>query len=168
MNKKISALPVAPSPLNRTAPLPTVIGGITVQTNANDICGLYQVKIPISAAAVATISTTPIVAITAPGVGYAIRPIAVSCRIIFNTIVYNTNIDLSIYNPTSNNTIFSILNALNANVNRHKIGTLDDPNFAADTQIMENDSLNITCPSGDPISGNSDIIVYITYEILAL
>lgn len=166
--KKISQLSVATSPLARLAPIPTVQAGVTVRTNAADVSGLYIVKIAIPSAAVLTIGSTPILAIAAPGVGYAVRIVSTTARNNFNTTAYiGSNLEAKTQTATRPQFTFAyILGSSLANI---EVGVLQDFTSTASTQIIENKGIYITTFSGaDPTLGDSDIDVYLTYEIIAL
>lgn len=167
-NKKISALPVGTQPLARTAPIPTVQSGVTVKVHAEDVAGIYQSKVSIASADVLTLGSIPVLGIAAPGVGYAIRVIAMSVNNPFNTTPYSAE-NLSLITDTATRLQFIVYYILSAIVAMHEIGVLQDINSASGTQIIENKDVYISTFSGsDPTGGDSDLDVYFTYEIIAL
>lgn len=164
----IDSLPAIPAPLTGTENLAITQAGATYRIQSSELNMVKRVKVSIPSAAVLTLNSVPVFAIAAPGVGYAIRIVAFCVRTIFGSVPYATNVDLSVYNLTANNTQGYCVGALNATVDSIRNGNIELAGFATDTQIMENDDIYISNPAGDPTAGDSDIDVYIDYEIIKL
>lgn len=164
----IDLLPAIPAPLIGTENLAITQAGTTYKIQSSELNMTKRVKVSIPSAAVLTLNSVPVFAIAAPGIGYAIKILGWCVSTVFGSAAYTTNLDLSVYNPTANGTQGSFVNALNASVSSIRSGVIDFTNFATDVIIMENDDIYISCPSGDPIAGDSDIDVYLDYEIIKL
>lgn len=165
---KISALPAITPPLAGTEVLPIVQGGITKKVTVDQLSKVHTVKVTIPSAQVLTIYSVPVVAIASPGAGYFIKVTSCSCKLIFNSVAYTTGLDLQVSTNTANNTEWLITGALNGTLTANKMGIAQSAIFASDTQLISNQSVIIQGASGaDPLLGNSNIVVYITYEIVA-
>ena len=57
-------------------------------------------------------------------------------------------------------------NALNATVSRISVSAQQGTSAAADTQLISNKAVYLTSGGVNPLLGNSDIIIYLTYRII--
>lgn len=123
----------------------------------------------IPTAQVLTLNGTPLEVVAAPGTGKAIEVISASFKLTFNSVAYATNTDLELITDTA--TIAQVKTgsgAINGTVTQHiKFGEVPSPT-ATDTQIIENKSLKVQVPTGNPTAGNSGIKVYVFYRIITL
>lgn len=166
--EKISALATAPAPINGNELAVIVQSGTTYKTTVSSLNNSKHVKISIPSAQVLTINYIPVVAIASPGAGFFIKVTSCSCKLIFNSVAYTTALDLQVSTNTANNSGWLIVGALNGTVTANKMGVVSSAIFASDTQLISNQAILIEGASGtDPLLGNSDIIIYITYEIVA-
>lgn len=126
-------------------------------------------ELSIPTASVLTLNGTPLEIVAAPGAGYAIQLVAASFKLTYNSIAYATNTDLQLIADTA--TIAQVKTssgAINGTVTQHIIlGEVPSPG-TTDTQIIENKSLKVQVPTGNPTAGNSDIKVYVLYRIITV
>lgn len=133
----------------------------------NDIENTVFLKtsITIPRASVLTLNSTPIVAIPAPGEGFALQVIAAIVRIAsYGGTPYGTNTLLELIADTLINTQATDSDTLAANSSQ--IGVMGIS--AGGNIIIENKALLVKVANGNPTAGNSDIIIYLTYRLLTL
>lgn len=164
----IDSLPAIPAPLTGTENLAITQAGVTYRIQSSELNMVKRVKVSIPSAAVLTLNSVPVVAVVAPGIGYAINVISLLVSTIFGSVPYTTHLDIDVTTDTANNVQGQIVNGLNASVDSIRRGNLELAGFASDTQIIENKDLLILVNTGDPLAGDSDIDVYIDYEIIKL
>lgn len=132
---------------------------VIVLNNTNPCCELYT-EISLSSAQILNINSTPQTLVAAPGVGYIIRPIDFISKYTYGTTTYATNVFLRAYYNTSTN-YYQIAD----------ISKLTDYmiiNRSSDIVPLENKSIKITEPSGNPTTGDGTIIIGIWYKIIAI
>lgn len=136
--------------------------------NSNLSAQIYSFDQSITSALVLGLFTTPF-ELVAPVVDYAIQLLSMSCTVIFNTTAYATNLDLRAITDTATLYQMQIVNALNANATRTLNGVADSFGaLAGSTQLINNKGLNAIVPGGNPIAGDSNIVVKGTYKLIAL
>lgn len=165
--EKISLLATAPNPIDGSELTVIVQSGTTYKTTIDNFNISKRERIPITAANVLNSYSVPILAIPAPGVGYHIRITSCSCKLTFNSVAYATVLDLVIYTDTADNVQYLIQGALNGTVTGNKLGVINSAIYATDTQLVSNKGVYIEASGGNPTAGNSDIAVYLSYEIVA-
>lgn len=126
-------------------------------------------ELSIPTAQVLTLNGTPLDIVAAPGAGYAIEVISASFKLTYNSIAYATNTDFQIITDTATVAQRKVASgAINGTVTQHIIlGDFPSPT-ATDTQIIENKSLKVQVPTGNPTAGNSGIKVYVLYRIITV
>lgn len=165
--EKISLLAPAPNPVDGSELAVIVQSGTTYKITIENFNTSKRVKISIPSADILNSFSVPILAIAAPGAGYHIRITSCSSKLIFNSIAYATELDLAVYTDTANNVQYLIQGALNGTVTGNKLGVINSAIFAADTQLLSNKAIYIEASGADPTLGNSDVVVYLSYEIVA-
>ena len=128
---------------------------------------LNQTKtIRIPSASVLTLFTTPYLLIPSPGAGYYIQVLTAACKVNFNTTAYATNTSLNILTDTATRVQHSFSNVLNATLSRISVSSQQVISGAADTQLISDKGVYLKAQTGNPITGDSDIIIYLTYRII--
>ena len=131
-------------------------------------------KLDIPSAEVLTLNSVPKpFGITVPA-GYYVQPIAGSFRATNGTTAYDTNVqlaarfigaDTNISNSTAN-----WVRALQSTVDRSGVLPFDAAIGAttSDTQVLPATDIEIYVVGGDPLNGDSDITIYLTYMLIEL
>lgn len=122
-------------------------------------------KVTLSSAEILALFTTPKTLVAAQGGNTVIQLISVMANYKFNTTAYGTSTDLqfSIGNWAGLVTISNIL----ANTGNKMYTVLSSPTNG-DPSAITNTALKVIAPSGNPITGNSTVDLYVTYKILSL
>lgn len=133
------------------------------------ISGVFYAKKTIATADVLQLNSTPIEILAAPGAGKAIELISWAISITFVSAAYVTNTDLQLKTDTADDAQGLSEGVLASTVSRKLKGdfTIVAP-VSTNTQIVENKALQVTVKTGNPASGDSDIIIYATYRIIRL
>jgi len=124
---------------------------------------LKQVTLTIPNAQVLTGYDTPITLVSALGSGKGIDAISASVTIDNPSAAYATNVGLEIACDGADEPQLVSSSALNASVTSTRKLTVDSTFSATDTQILENTDLVVRVPSGNPTTGDADIIVKALY-----
>lgn len=127
-------------------------------------------KINVTSAQVLQLNSTPVELIAAPGAGKAIFLVSAAASMTFNSIAYSANGTLQIRTDTAtaaqmtwggNGFLFS-------SVTTASRGTYAINSSTTGTQVISNKALNLSVDTGNPANGNSDISIYLTYQIIDL
>ena len=131
------------------------------------MCNIQCASLSIASADVLTLNSIPVELVAAPGAGYAIEVISASVNLVFASAAYatNTTLQLIINGATSAQVQGTILNATLSKI--AKFSTVVSVS-AGTTQIIENAALNVSVATGDPITGDSDIEVFVLYRLIAV
>ena len=135
----------------------------TIVTNDSVI---IDKTITIPSADVLNLFTTPYLLIDSPGAGYYIQVLTASCQVDFNTTAYTVSTTLNIYTDTATRVQHVFSNGLNATVNRIGVSAQQGISGAADTQLISNKGIYLQAQTTNPLLGDSDIIIYLTYRII--
>ncbi len=144
--------------------------GDTLLANLNDLrdnffCDVQCASLSITSAQVLALNSTPLEIVAAQGAGKAIEVISVSVNIDFTSAAYATNTTLQAI--TSGATVAQFEeNVLGATVSTIKKLAEVTSSSATSTQLLANAALNIQAKTGDPVTGDSDIEVFVLYRIL--
>lgn len=142
---------------------------IICDTIFSDAINIYSVSDTIDSAAISILNGTPVQIVAAPGSGKMIEVISVSNKIIFNSIAWDTNTTLRIIINTAQAAQITDADILRSTGSRIIRGSMGIAGLSTtDTQIVENQALMIDVITGNPANGDSDIIYYVTYQIITL
>lgn len=135
----------------------------TIVTNDSVI---IDKTITIPSADVLNLFTTPYLLIDSPGAGYYIQVLTAACQVDFNTTAYTVSTTLNIYTDTATRVQHVFSNGLNATVSRIGVSAQQGVSGAADTQLISNKGIYLQAQTTNPLLGDSDIIIYLTYRII--
>lgn len=130
---------------------------------------IYSDSILIKSVDVLNSNTTPIKLVNAAGAGKGIvilPSIVIEGK--YNTTAYTTNLTMQVYSSTSTNAQYVFTNVLNFNTNRTTFGSQQVASSAANTQIIDNADVLLKTTGGNPLAGNSDIVIHFQYIIIDL
>ncbi len=122
-------------------------------------------RITILSAEVLTLFSSPVTLVAAPGANLAISPIDVSVRYIFNGIAYTGNTTPQVITNTANAISFSFSDLLEDTATTTK---KLNPAFLFGTNVNQcppNEPLLFRTGGSDPLTGDGDLIVFVTYLI---
>ena len=130
---------------------------------------IQSAELSIPTASVLTLNGTPLEIVAAPGAGYAIELISGSYKLTYNSIAYATNTRLQLITDTADVAQgSSVSTALAATVTQMSdLNGITNPT-GSQTKIIENKSLKVQVPTGNPTAGNSGIKVYVLYRIITV
>lgn len=138
-----------------------------VQSHASLDSFIYSFKVEIPTAEVLQLNSTPKLLVAAPGLGYAIECLSFSVKITtYGGVPYDTNIAIQAITDTATNPQLS--SYLDSTVARWVSGHTLLLGSTTDTVLINNKGLYAKVFSGNPLNGNSDIIVYGIYRIIAI
>ena len=125
-------------------------------------------KVTVATADVLQLNATPYQLIAAPGAGFAIEVLAVYGRIVFNTTAYNTNVTMQLLCGAGGQPLYQSALILTAAATR----ILGIPGVAPTSilteYVVENTAINLYVTAGNPLAGDSDLELYLTYRIITL
>lgn len=132
------------------------------------MCNIQCASLSIASADVLTLNSIPVELVAAPGAGYAIEVISASTKLVYVSAAYATNTNLQLLTSGATNAQFDDGKVLTATVSTHWKFEALQPTSATDTQLIENAALNVSVATGDPITGDSDIEVFVLYRLIAV
>lgn len=132
-----------------------------------------RVKISLTSAQILALNSTPILCVAAPGTGYFIRVLRASAMIIEgDSSAYATHEQLDLYTATGlpqASTLSTFLNPSGAGAGDSRRQYFNDTVALDDEDVLlSNAALYVTVPGGNPTAGDGTVMLYITYEIIAL
>jgi len=125
-------------------------------------------QVTILSAAVLGLNTTPVDLVAAPGASLGILPHSVIVKFVDNGTAYTANTDIQVQVDTANALCFLFNNLLEDTATTIK---KLNPAFifgANLNQIVADKALQIQVPGGDPLTGDGDLVVTTTYEVIAV
>lgn len=147
-------------------------GGVDYRLDLADLrnyCGgVRYASLTIPTASVLTLYATPLEIVAAPGAGYAIQVISASFKLTYNSVAYATNTGLQLIADTATISQMKTNTCIDSTATQHIIFEGVPAATASDTQVIENKSLKVQVPTGNPTAGNSDITVYVCYRLITL
>jgi len=163
-SKKISQLPAA-GILDGTEEFAINQSGLTSKVTLDEIKTYSQPanvilseKVTVTSAEILDAYDTPIELIPAPPAGFYIDPISIVYRFDYDSTPYATNTSGKIVLSDEGAVIAPIdLTRADSDVVKKQMG-----NFTI------TGAMNFTVNSGNPTAGDSDLIIYITYQIIEL
>ncbi len=124
-------------------------------------------KVHLKSVDILALNSTPIELIPAPGAGKFIEVLGVQGNLLFNSAAYATNTHLQIIDKVLGTEIAGDASALLAAV-ANLLGIICPVSSLTAVAISENSAVDVTVKTGDPITGDSDMDIYITYKINTL
>ena len=126
---------------------------------------IYKANLTIATASVLTSFATPLLVVAAPAAGYHIEVVTASAKLTFNTAAYATNLDLELYTDTA--TIAQqTARLLNAIVTTNRLFSYVAVTGVADTQLITAKGLYVRTKTGNPITGDSEVRIYVSYRVV--
>lgn len=127
---------------------------------------IRSASLTILSADVLQLNSTPQTIVSAQGAGTVIDVVSAFVSIDFNSVAYATNINMTLINSTA--TQEQGVAPIDASVSQVGKFALTDVGVASDTQLIQNDALQVTVKGKDPTAGDSDITVYVLYRVVTL
>ena len=138
-----------------------------VNSLATNTSVVYNIKVTIPSASILTGFATPVLCIPAPSSGYAIRLGDCSGAITYNSSAYATNVDIELYTDTASKSQKD-LRILNTTVNTIKnFGNLASTS-STEVQLINGKAIYFKVKTGNPTAGNSDLVLYLSYQLIQL
>jgi len=140
----------------------------TLRAKFEDLLEYYFGNIKSTSLTIATgdvlaLNGTPQEIVAAAGAGILIEPIAAFYNLDFNSAAYATNTTLQV-KCTGADVACLESNTLAGSVTRYvKFNSIPTPS-AAQTQMLTNAAMNVSVKNGDPVTGDSDIEVFLFYR----
>ena len=163
-SKKISQLPAAGA-LNGNEEFAVNQGGVTSKVTLDDVKTYSQPanvilseKVTVTSAEILDAFDTTVELIPAPPAGFYIDPISIVIKFDYNTTPYATNVNGVIILPQQFSEIpLNISNSTPRKLENNSNGI-----------CLLNGAMEFTVESGNPTAGDSDLIIFITYQVIEL
>ncbi len=131
--------------------------------------GVQRVRVKIPTAEVLLLNGTPIEAVPTPGANKAIKVIGLSTEIkAYGGAAYATNVALQAITDTADQAQFTDSIGLISTAARIVKGVATAPTGATNKQLVADKALQVKVGTGNPVTGSSDVYVYIDYLIVDL
>lgn len=130
-------------------------------------CDIRCASLTIASADVLQLNSTPQTIVAAQGAGTSIEVISASVKIDFNSAAYATNTSLHLHIAGADDNVGQIgNNILTATVTQTCSSYAPSNPSSGQTQVLSNAALQVTVPSGNPTTGDSDIEVFVLYRVI--
>jgi hypothetical protein len=134
------------------------VNGTEITPGGGDI---QTTNILIPSINILNLNLTPYELIPAPGVGKVILPISVVCYLSFAGLEYQTNTFLYFsYSSTPFENFIALGQVLGSTESTIYSG------FNTGNKMLENESVVLAVPDGNPTNGNSDLNITIKYSVI--
>jgi len=127
---------------------------------------LQTVAVAIPSASVLTFFTIPILVIPAPLSTQFIEIESVSCEVVYNSAAYGGTTTIDITTDTALIPQYRLSQVLQSSVSTIKKGTEISSFSATSTQMIRGKGVYASVSTSNPTTGNSGIIIYISYRII--
>jgi len=142
-------------------------GTVLQSALAFNIPNALVADVPISTAQILALNTTPVTIVPAPGVGFYIEVISASCYITFVAAAYAGNVNIDLECTGASIRQFSNPSAITMTQTGGSLFEVETTNVGgASTQMIDNAALILIQPTGDPITGDSGMLVSVNYRIV--
>lgn len=121
-------------------------------------------QLTIASADVLTLNSTPLTIVSAVS-GYAIEVVSASVKLDFNTTTYGTTAVILLETAGANNRQAEV-SVLDATVSTIRNFTTFQATAPTDVQMVTNSDLTVKAKSNNPITGDSDITVFVNYRLI--
>lgn len=125
---------------------------------------VFSVKRTLSSAEILQLFTTPITLVAAPGAGKVVRPLALYLKLNYNSVPYDTNVNLRVNVGTLLGVVLAT-SYLGQSTTAYSFYNTSGVNTATDPT---NTACTIAAQTGNPLNGNSTVDVVLTYCILSV
>lgn len=127
-------------------------------------------QLTITAVQVVLLNATPLDIVDPPGAGFSIEVISATAELQFNAAAYTTNGILELITDTATDAQVAMPNTsfVFGTVNKLIKFAENNPSAVTDTQIIENQQLQVQMRTGEAAVGDSPIIVRVLYRIIAI
>lgn len=131
-----------------------------------DLSTPLVVKISLTSAEILALNATPKVLAAAVGAGYGLLASSIAYRYTYGSAAYTTNLTLNVKSTTKTNNDYQIrmTDALDGVASTFVITAADSPSDKI--SVVENDSLELSVSTGNPLAGNGTLTVWLTYSII--
>lgn len=143
----------------------------THQANTNNGCiCVKSASVDITNAQILALNTTPIQLIPAQGAGTVIQVLNWAVKIENTGTPFATNTVLAITHPSASADLGRDVAdvVLKSTVDRTTAISIRTSPPVGETQMIENEPVNVTVLTGDPTAGSGNITVYVTYRVITL
>lgn len=127
---------------------------------------IQYVELTVTSAELLALNTAAKTLVAAPGAGYVLEFLSALLILDYNSAAYATNGDLTINNETGtalSNTV-QLANLLAATADKMvQLVALEVAN--AGNVLLENEAIELTCATGDPVTGDSPLRVKVAYRV---
>jgi hypothetical protein len=138
---------------------------LLVDLKKNYFCDTQCANLSIATASVLTLNSVPLTIVAAQGAGTIIEPVSAVFYLDYNSAAYATNTQLQLKFSGASVGVCNIgNNILTGTVSKYSNSIQFINPAAAETQVIENADLQVTVDAGDPITGDSDIEVWVFYR----
>lgn len=127
-----------------------------------------QASLTIPTASVLTLNATPLTIVAAPGAGKYIEVISASSSITFVSAAYAANTTLQLICTGADVAQLQDTSVLISTVTKNTKFREVTPATAGQTQIITNTALQVKVGTGNPTTGDSNIIVKVIYRIVTI
>ena len=121
-------------------------------------------ELTIASADVLTLNSTPLTIVSAVS-GYAIEVVSASVKLDFNTTAYGTTAAILLKTTGASNRQAEVV-VLDATVSTIRNFTTFQATIATDVQMVTNADLTVEAKANNPITGDSDITVFVNYRLI--
>lgn len=129
---------------------------------------ILEASLTIPTASVLTLNATPLTIVAAPGAGKYIEVISASTSITFVSAAYATNTTLQLISEGATIAQMQDTSALVSTVSKITIFQHPTGATAGQTQVLANTALQVKVGTGNPTTGDSNIIVKVAYRIVTV
>jgi len=128
---------------------------------------LASVVVPITAEQVKDMGNTPVVLLSAQGVGTVINPIAITLNFQFGTSTFDSS-QYSLSSAGASRSAFESTVSIGGSNGSKFYKLPQKSNFDSQTMLVENDDLLLLSNLFGTINGDGTLTAYLTYEILSV
>lgn len=128
---------------------------------------INHIKVELTPTEVKALNSTPLVIVSAPGAGKSIKVVSASGQIAtYGSAAYATNVNLQLLTDTANDAQYANAIILTSTAARHISFAPVASSGATSKQLIANKDLTVTVATGNPATGDSNVIIHVAYTIV--
>lgn len=145
----------------------TAIRAAKLSNSPQPEANVQHIKVELTPTEVKALFATPLDIVPAPGAGKAIKVISASGQVAtYGSAAYATNVSLQLKTATADDAQFTNAIILTSTAARHINFAPVASTGATSKQFVANQPLQVTVGTGNPATGDSNIILHVAYTII--
>lgn len=145
----------------------TAIRAAKLTNSPQQEAAINHIKVELTPTEVKALNTTPLIIIPAQGAGKSIKVLSASGQVAtYGSAAYATNVNLQLLTDTADDAQYANAIILTSTAARHISFAPVASTGATSKQLISNKDLTLKVATGNPATGDSNVIVHVAYTVV--